>query len=153
MADSRFVYSTFIRTTPEKLWNALIDPEFTRRYWMELVQESEWKPGSSWKALIPGGTTLVSGEIIEIDPPKKLILTWQSHKSPEVAAEGHARLTYEIQKLEQSVRLTVIHEIALPNSKVIASVSGGWPIILASLKSLLETGEPLPETTRWVACK
>jgi uncharacterized protein YndB with AHSA1/START domain len=149
MGSSRFVYVTYIRTTPEKLWQALIDPEFTRRYWCETHQESEWKPGSSWRAMAPDGRVADSGEILEFEPHRRVVLTWRHEISPEVRAEGHSRLTYELEKVGESVKLTLIHEIDKPESKLIDGVSGGWPHILASLKSLLETGQPLQETTRW----
>jgi uncharacterized protein YndB with AHSA1/START domain len=149
MASSRFVYVTYIRTSPEKLWQALIDPEFTRRYWCEMVQESEWKPGASWRVMIPDGRVADSGEIIEIEPPRKLVHTWRNEFRPQLHAEGYSRITYELEKVGESVKLTIIHEIDKPDSKLIDAVSGGWPHILASLKSLLETGEPLNETRRW----
>ena len=149
MASSRFVYVTYIRTTPEKLWHALIDPEFTRQYWCETHQESDWKPGSSWRMMIPDGRTADAGEILEIDPPRKLVLSWRNEFKPEMRVEGHSRLTYELETLGESVKLTLIHEIDKPDSKLIEAVSSGWPHILASLKSLLETGEPLEETRHW----
>ena len=149
MANSRFVYVTYIRTTPEKLWQALIDPEFTRQYWSETRQESEWKPGASWRIMIPDGRTADSGEILEIEPPRKLVLTWRNEFMPELQAEGHSRVTYELEQVGESVKLTVIHEMDKPESKLIEAVSSGWPHILASLKSLLETGESLAETRNW----
>jgi len=149
MANSRFVYVTYIRTTPEKLWQALVDPEFTRRYWCETTQESAWEPGASWRSMIPDGRVGDSGEILEIEPHRRLVLTWRNEFKPELRGEGHSRLTYELEKQAESVKLTVIHESDKPDSKLIEAVSGGWPIILASLKSLLETGEPLEETRHW----
>ena len=149
MADSRFVHVTYIRTTPEKLWRALIDPEFTRLYWMESSQESDWKPGSAWRGLSPAGQPFASGEIVEIEPPRRLVLTWQHEKNPEIQAEGHSRLTYDLEKQGETVKLTIIHQIDKPGSKLIESVSGGWPLIIASLKSLLETGESLEATRHW----
>jgi uncharacterized protein YndB with AHSA1/START domain len=149
MADSRFVYVTYIRTTPEKLWQGLIDPEFTRRYWCETWQDCEWKPGASWKLMIPDGRIGDSGEIVEIDHPRRLVLTWRNEFKPELSAEGDSRLSCELEKVGESVKLTLIHEIDKPESKLIQAVSGGWPHILASLKSLLETGEPLEETRYW----
>jgi uncharacterized protein YndB with AHSA1/START domain len=149
MAESRFVYVTYIRTSPEKLWQALLDPEFTRRYWCETVQECDWKPGSVWRIMIPDGRVADSGEIIEIEPPRKLVLTWRKEFESEMHDEGYSRLTYELEPINDSVKLTLIHEMDRPDSKLIQAVSGGWPHILASLKSLLETGEPLAETTRW----
>jgi uncharacterized protein YndB with AHSA1/START domain len=149
MADSRFVYVTYIRTTTEKLWQALIDPEFTRRYWCETRQESEWKPGSSWRVMAPDGRVADTGEILEIEPHRRLVLTWRHELRPEVRAEGHSRLTYELEQQGDSVKLTVTHEIDRSDSKLIESTSFGWPVILSSLKSLLETGEPLDATRRW----
>jgi uncharacterized protein YndB with AHSA1/START domain len=149
MANSRFVYVTYIRTTPEKLWQALIDPEFTRKYWVGTSQESEWKPGASWRIMIPDGRVADSGEVIEIEPQRRLVLSWRNEFQPELCAEGYSRLTYELEPQGQSVKLTVIHEMDKPDSKFIEAVSTGWPHILASLKSLLETGESLVETRRW----
>jgi uncharacterized protein YndB with AHSA1/START domain len=149
MDNSRFVYVTYIRTTPEKLWQALIDPEFTRRYWAETYQESDWKPGTSWRLMIPDGRVGDSGEIIEIEPQRRLVLSWRNEFKPELHAEGYSRLTIELEKQGESVKLTLIHEMEKPGSKLIEAVSGGWPMILASLKSLLETGESLEETRHW----
>jgi uncharacterized protein YndB with AHSA1/START domain len=149
MASSRFVYVTYIRTTPEQLWQALIDPEFTRRYWCEIRQESAWEPGASWRTLTPDGRVADSGEILEIDPHRRLVISWRNELFPDVHAEGHSRLTIELETVGHSVKLTVIHEMDRPNSKLIDGVSTGWPHILASLKSLLETGESLEETRRW----
>jgi uncharacterized protein YndB with AHSA1/START domain len=149
MAESRFVYVTYIRTTPERLWQALIDPEFTRRYWVETWQESEWKPGAGWRIMLPDGRVGDSGEIIEIEPMRRLVLSWRNEFKPELREEGSSRLTYLLETAGQSVKLTVIHESDTPDSKLIEAVSNGWPHILASLKSLLETGEPLEETRRW----
>jgi uncharacterized protein YndB with AHSA1/START domain len=149
MDNSRFVYVTYIRTTPEKLWNALIDPEFTRQYWCETWQDCEWKPGASWRLMIPDGRVGDSGEVLEIEPFKRLVLKWRNEFMPELQAEGYSRMTCELEKLSESVKLTIIHEIDKPGSKFIDSISNGWPAILASLKSLLETGAPLEETRRW----
>jgi uncharacterized protein YndB with AHSA1/START domain len=149
MADSRFVYVTYIRTTQAKLWQALIDPEFTRRFWCATWQESVWKPGAAWRIMVPDGRVADSGEILEIDPPRRLVLSWRHEIIPEAHAEGYSRLTYELEQQGEAVKLTVIHEIDKPESKLIEMVSGGWPIILASLKSLLETGDSLEATRHW----
>ena len=146
---SHFVYVTFIRTTPEKLWDALIEPEFTRRYWCGCYQESSWKPGSAWKLMIPDGRVGDSGEVVEIDRPRKLVVTWRNEFQPEMREEGHSRATFLLEPVEESVKLTVTHEIDKPGSKLIEAVSNGWPSLLASLKSLLETGEPLSHTRSW----
>jgi uncharacterized protein YndB with AHSA1/START domain len=149
MASSRFVYVTFIRTTPEKLWQALIDPEFTRRYWCETRQECEWKPGSSWRLLAPDGRVADDGKVLEIEPQRRLVLSWQHELRPDVRAEGHSRMTLTLEPQGESVKLMIVHEIDKADSKLIEGVTGGWPAILASLKSLLETGEPLEVTRRW----
>lgn len=149
MAESRFMYVTFIRTTPEKLWQALLEPEFTRQYWVGTWQESEWKVGSSWRIMIPDGRVGDSGEVLEIDPPKKLVLSWRNEFMPDLHEEGYSRLAYELEPVGGSVKLTVTHVMEKPESKLIDGVSSGWPHILASLKSLLETGESLLETRTW----
>ncbi len=149
MAESRFVYVTYIRTTPEKLWQALIDPEFTRQYWGETWQDCEWKPGASWRLMIPDGRVADSGEVVEIEPGRRLVLTWRNEFKPELRGESPSRLTYEIEPHGDMVKLTVVHESETPGSKLIEMVSTGWPMILASLKSLLETGESLEAMRRW----
>ena len=149
MADSRFVYVTFIRTTPKKLWQALLEPEFTRQYWVGTWQDCDWKPGSDWKLMIPDGRLADSGEVLEIEPERKLVLTWRNEFKPELRVEGFSRLTYELEQQGESVKLTVIHEMDKPQSKFIDAVSNGWPHLLSSLKTLLETGESLVETRTW----
>jgi len=149
MQTDQFVYVTYIRTTPEKLWKALIEPEFTRQFWCNTTQESEWKPGATWKILMPDGAVADSGEIVEIDPHRRLVLKWRNEFRPELKAEGYSRLTYQLEPEGKSVKLTVIHEMEKEGSKFIEAVSSGWPHILASLKSLLETGESLEETRQW----
>jgi len=146
---SRFVYVTYIRTTAEKLWDALLLPEFTKQYWCETWQECDWKVGSPWKIMIPDGRIADSGKVEEIEKPKRLVLTWRNEKKPEYTAEGYSRCTIDLEPVEGSIKLTVTHEIDVEASKLIEGVSTGWPMILASLKSLLETGEPLDGTRKW----
>jgi uncharacterized protein YndB with AHSA1/START domain len=149
MEKSQFVYVTYIRTTPEKLWRALLDPESTRRFWYATWQDCAWKPGASWRLMIPDGRAADSGEILEIEPERRLVLKWRNELILELRAEGYSRLAYELEKRDESVKLTVSHEIDRSGSKFIAAVSAGWPPILSSLKSLLETGESLAATRRW----
>ncbi|MFJ7354077.1 SRPBCC family protein [Phyllobacterium sp. NPDC097923] len=149
MTKPRFVYVTYIRTTPEKLWHALIDPEFTRQYWAGTWQDCDWQPGSSWKLMIPDGRVGDAGEVVEIDPPKRLVLSWRNEFLPELKQEGFSRLTYELDPMGDMVKLTVVHEMDRPESKLIEQVSTGWPSLLSSLKSLLETGESLEATRHW----
>src|SRR5262249_42016059 len=111
--------------------------------------ECEWKSGASWRIMIPDGKVADSGEVVEFEPHKRLVLRWRNEFRPELREEGHSRLTYELETVGKAVKLTVIHEMLKPESKFIQAVSNGWPHILASLKSLLETGESLEETRHW----
>ena len=138
---SHFVYVTFIRTTPAKLWQALTDPQFIRQYWFNAIVECGWKKGSPWKMSRGDGSVTDTGEIVEIDPPRRLVIRWQNEWKPELKAEGPSRCTFELEPMDKSVKLTISHEIDRPESKLITAVSGGWPLVLSNLKSLLETGE------------
>lgn len=149
MSDSRFVYVTYIRTTPQKLWDALLKPEFTRQYWAGTHQESAWKQGASWKLMIPDGRVGDGGEVLEIDPPRRLVLKWRNEFVPELREEGYSRATFTLEPTDELVKLTVTHEMDKPDSKLIGAVSDGWPGILSSLKSLLETGESHVSTRKW----
>jgi uncharacterized protein YndB with AHSA1/START domain len=148
-AGSSFVYVTYIRTTPEKLWQALIEPEFTRQFWADTVQDCEWKVGATWKLMIPDGRVADAGEVLEIEPHRRLVLSWQNQFVPELKAEGFSRLIYSLEQQDDMVKLTVTHQIGRPGSTFIEKVSGGWPLILSSLKSLLETGASLEATRCW----
>jgi len=141
--------SVEIKAPISKVWKALIEPEFTRKFWVNTTQESEWKPGASWKILMPDGRVADTGEVVEIEPHQRLVLKWRNEFRPELKAEGYSRLTYHLEREGKSVKLTVIHEMEKVGSKFIEAVSSGWPHILASLKSLLETGESLEETREW----
>ncbi|MGH7108759.1 MAG: SRPBCC family protein [Acetobacteraceae bacterium] len=151
MPGDRFLYVIYIRTTPEKLWQALRDPEFTRKYWGGAHQESDWKPGSAWQLILPDGRLADEGEVLEIDPPRLLVLRWRHQLMPELKTEGETRCQFEIEATgspaENMVRLTILHQADRP-SKVIDAVSKGWPQILSSLKSLLETGTALPRAAQ-----
>jgi uncharacterized protein YndB with AHSA1/START domain len=138
---STFVYVTFIRTTPAKLWEALTDPQFTRKYWFGTTVESGWKKGSPWKLVGANGGLTDTGEILEIDPPRRMVIRWQNEWKAELKAEGPSRCTLELEPVDSAVKLTITHEIERPESRFITAVSEGWPRILSNLKSLLETGE------------
>ncbi|MBN9532715.1 MAG: SRPBCC family protein [Alphaproteobacteria bacterium] len=146
MSTAQFVYVIYIRTTPQKLWDALTNPEFQKQYWFGMHQESEWKAGSPWKLLFSDGRVADAGEVLESDPPRRLVLSWQNQFKPELTAEGHARCVYDIEADGDVVRLTITHSIDREGAKLIEAVSGGWPRILSSLKSLLETGTPIPSS-------
>jgi uncharacterized protein YndB with AHSA1/START domain len=143
MASCSFVYVMYVRTTIEKLWDALLKPEFTRVYWFGVTQKSEWTPGAAWEIRFPDGTLGDSGEVLEIEKPKRLVIRWRHEFRPDLKAEGYSRCLLELEPADDAVRLIVRHEMDQPESKFIAAVSDGWPKILSSLKSLLETGVPL----------
>ena len=145
MNKSSFVYVIYIRTTLDKLWDALLQPEFQRTYWFGTTQESAWTPGAAWKMVYPDGTVTDSGEILEIEKPKHIVIRWRNEFRPELREEGYSLCRIELEQADGAVRLTIRHEIDKPGAKLIDAVSGGWPKILSSLKSLLETGAPLSE--------
>lgn len=143
-AKSSFVYVTYIRTTPGELWAALTTPEFMKKYWFGMNFESEWRPGSPWRLVFPDGRLADAGEIVEIEKPKRLVLKWRNQFRPELHEEGEARCVIEIEPAGEVVKLTITHEIDKSDSKLIGAVSIGWPKILSSLKTLLESGSALP---------
>jgi len=142
MEKPQFVYTTYIRTTPEKLWDAVIKPEFSGQYWGGNANVSEdWKPGSKWQHVSAADTSdvYVDGEILESDPPKRLVLSWVD---PDNTAD-RSKVTFELEPLADMVRLTVIHGEFEADTSMITKVSLGWPMVLSSLKSWLETGVPM----------
>jgi uncharacterized protein YndB with AHSA1/START domain len=141
MARSTFVYVSYIRTTPERLWSALTeDTEFMKQYWFGVHCESEWVPGSSWKMVYGDGSITDAGEIAEAEPPRRLVIRWRHEKRPELKVEGESLCTIELEPTGEVVKLTITHSIEREPSKFIVAVSGGWPKIISNLKSLLETG-------------
>jgi uncharacterized protein YndB with AHSA1/START domain len=141
MARSTFVYVTYIRTTPEKLWTALTtDTEFMKQYWFGVHCQSQWTPGSSWKMVYGDGQITDAGEIVEAEPPRRVVIRWLHQSKPELKAEGESLCTMELEPSGTAVKLSITHSIEREPSKLIAAVSGGWPKIISNLKSLLETG-------------
>jgi uncharacterized protein YndB with AHSA1/START domain/DNA-binding transcriptional ArsR family regulator len=152
-----FVYATYIRTTPERLWRALTDPSFTRRWWQTTL-ETNWAVGSSmiWDN---NGIIISDPEqvVLESDPYRRLAYTWHTF-TPELkerigdelfaklSGERRSRVAFDIEPVGDMVKLTVVHDDFEPGSTVATMVRNGWPIFLSSLKTLLETGEPLPST-------
>lgn len=142
--SGQFIYVTYIRAPQQKVWDALTKPEFQKIYWFGSHQESDWKSGSSWTMYRPDGTVTDSGEILESEPPSRLVIKWQNQFRPELKAEGWARCVIELSEEDHLTKLSIAHTIERTDSKFIEAVSGGWPKILSSLKSLLETGHALP---------
>ncbi|WP_336213931.1 ArsR/SmtB family transcription factor [Nonomuraea sp. LPB2021202275-12-8] len=156
METSAFVYTTYIRTTPERLWQALTDPAFTRRYW-GVALESDWRAGSAMTWRQEGVTIADPGQVVlESEPGRRLSYTWHTF-TPEfaqavglseevlakLAAEGRSKVTFDLEPHGDTVKLTVVHDGFDPGSTVREMVGQGWPELLSSLKTLLETGAPL----------
>jgi uncharacterized protein YndB with AHSA1/START domain len=145
MADATVVSVTYIAATPERVWAALSDPEMTKDYWARHRNVSDWKPGSQWAHEdIETGAADVVGRVVESDPPKRLVLTWDSPKAPG----RPSRVTFTVEPFMGAVRLTVVHEELEPDSPMHQGVSRGWPAVLSSLKTLLETGRAMPMTMK-----
>jgi uncharacterized protein YndB with AHSA1/START domain len=140
MARSTFIYVTYIRTTPEKLWSALTDVEYMKQYWFGMRCECQWTTGSAWKLVSGDGQIFDAGEIVESVPPRRLVIRWHHQNRPELKAEGASVCTMELEPTGAAVKLSITHTIEREPSKFIEAVSGGWPKILSNLKSLLETG-------------
>ncbi len=143
MSKSKFVYVTYIAATPEKIWEALVDGEVTRQYW-DRENVSDWKPGSTWKHQRTDAAHTVDlvGEVVEVTPPRRLVLTWAAPADAANKAK-HTRVTFEIEPIEDMVRLTVTHDELEAGSDMLEKITAGWPRVLSSLKSFLETGRPL----------
>lgn len=151
MKPARFVYVVYIAATPEETWKALTEGQVTRQYWGH-ENVSDWKPGSRWDHVRSDGSgkVLLGGTVLEVVPPRRLVITWVA---PEDAGDRtkHTRVTFEIEPVERiGVRLTVIHDELQDGSEMHRSISEGWPRVLSSLKTFLETGRPL---NTWAGAK
>ena len=139
------VFEIYIKTSPERLWEAITDPELRRRYNFGVGVDSEWTAGSPYRAEAPapdGGSFVISeGENLEVDPPSRLVQSFKAMWGEDVQAEGASRVTWEIEQVADSCRLTVTHDELRDGAN--DQLYGGWPMILSGLKTLLETGEDL----------
>lgn len=151
MSKPTFVYVMYVQTTPEKLWQALTDPAFIRRWFGGMTMESDWKAGSPIITVDPDGTRVETGEVVlESEPGKRLAYTFKVTAEPgseyaALADEPPSRVTFDLEQDGDTVKLTLTHDDFIgPESKVFESVQHGWPAFMSSLKTLLETGEPLP---------
>jgi len=156
MTKPSFVYVTYIETTPARVWEALVDTDVTRKYWMgpnanvpAHVNVSDWRPGSPWEHQRVDETRAVdiAGKVVESTPPHRLVISWARPK--ELADESkHSRVTFDIEPIGDTlVRLTVTHEGLERDEPMLAGISTGWPMVLSNLKSLLETGKALPRVS------
>ena len=155
MSKPDFVYVTYIETSAEKLWQALTDGDFTERYWFGHRVSSDWKAGSPYKFTKPGAPGL-EGKVLVSDPPRLLSYSWDCC-SPDAQHERTSRVTFALEPLGQIVKLTVTHDELDEGGITLRNISGGWPMVLASLKSLLETGhgldiDPPAATQKEAAC-
>jgi uncharacterized protein YndB with AHSA1/START domain len=143
MSKPEFVYETRIRTTPERLWEAITSGAFTRRYFHAMAIDADWTPGSPVVFRYEDGRPGVEGEVLEAIPGRRLVYTWRFVFDEALAKEQASRVAFEIERRGPSCRLRVVHDRFAPDSRVLPMISEGWAPILCSLKSLLETGEPL----------
>jgi uncharacterized protein YndB with AHSA1/START domain len=139
MNEPKFVYVTYIATTPEQLWRALTDGAFTRQYWFGTTIESDWTVGSR-VVFRSDGDIHDAGEVLEYEPYRRLAYTWHVEFHEVFSREKPSRVTFELEAMGAEVKLTVTHDEFEPGSKVRDAVSNGWPLVLSSLKSFLETG-------------
>jgi uncharacterized protein YndB with AHSA1/START domain/DNA-binding transcriptional ArsR family regulator len=136
------VFEIYIKTTPERLWQAIVDPALRAKYNFGVGVTSDWTPGSRYESVHPGaGIAIAAGENVEVDPPRRLVQTFTALWADEVRAEGESRVTWEIEQVEDSCRLTVVHDQLREGAN--NQLYGGWPMILSGLKTLLETGDEL----------
>ncbi len=148
---ARFEYSIYIASTVEKVWSALFDAQMTKQYWVSHRNVSDWKLGSRWEHqdFDDAKKVDIAGHVIEHDAPRRLTMTWVA-PADFAKDEKHSHVTIAIDPWHGSVHLTITHEQLEPASDMLHGVTHGWPVVASSLKSLLETGKPLPHTTeRW----
>jgi uncharacterized protein YndB with AHSA1/START domain len=141
-----FVYVTYITSTPEKVWNALIDPALTKQYWFDHRNVSDWNAGSPWQHIDDEDAAVdVAGTVLESDAPRRLVLSWTA---PDTIGDVTAtsRVTFDLESQSGVVKLTVTHDDLIPESDMEHSVAQGWPMVLSGLKTILETGRPLALT-------
>jgi len=143
-----FVYVTYIRSTPEKVFGAITKPELARRYWGH-ENVSDWNPGSTWEHVRANDQRTVElvGKVIEVAPPTRLVITWANASQASDPA-SHSRVTFEIEEYDNMVRLTVTHDELEAGSGMAKGISKGWPLVLSSLKSFLETGSGIDQSPK-----
>jgi uncharacterized protein YndB with AHSA1/START domain len=138
---SMTVFEIYIKTTPERLWEAITSEEMRKRYSFGVGTVSDWTPGSEYRSAVPGAIEIASGENVEVEPPRRLVQSFTALWSEDVQREGTSRVTWEIEPVGTSCRLRVTHDQLGESAN--SELYGGWPMILSGLKTLLETGEDL----------
>ena len=144
MEKPKFVYVTHINTSPEKLWAALTQPDFTQQYWGGRRVESDWTAGAAIDHVLPDGMRERKGEVLQAEPPNVLSYTFVAKVKEGETPEPPSRVTFEISVTFGVTKLVITHDGFEPESRVFHEISTGWPAILSNLKTLLETGAPLP---------
>jgi uncharacterized protein YndB with AHSA1/START domain len=142
MSKLEFVHTTYIETSAEKLWQALTDGDFTERYWFGHRVASDWEPGSPYQ-FVHRGTETIEGNVLMADPFRRLVYTWNGC-GRDAEREPTSRVTFDLEPRGKVIKLTVTHDQLHEGGKTLRDISGGWPMVIASLKSLLETGRALP---------
>ena len=147
--NSKFVYVTYIASTPEQVFNSLTDGELIKDYWGRHNNVSDWKVGSRWEHRDYDDPKLVDivGTVLENDPPRRLVLSW-ALPSEAGQPDKTSRVTFEVKMFFDSARLTMSHEELAPDSEMLQGITQGWPAVLSGLKTLLESGKPMPMMTR-----
>ncbi|TAM75780.1 ATPase [bacterium] len=139
----RHMYEIYIRTTPEKLWNALTNGELTKQYFYGAAAHSDWKAGSAYEMIDEDGDKMLFGDVVESDPPNKLVYTFNAAYDPAEDRDPPSRVTCEIAPMGEICKLTLVHEHFAGETETFKNTRSGWGPILSGLKTLLETGKPL----------
>jgi uncharacterized protein YndB with AHSA1/START domain len=149
MTSTEFVYTTYITSTPQKVWDAITTPEFARQYWSN-ANISDWKVGSKWQHVTQEGSVKIVGKVLESQPPGRLVISWASPEN-EANPSEYSRVTFSIAPIGGVVRLDVVHDQLKAGSEMASGISKGWPLVLSGLKSFLETGKA-PDIMAIKAC-
>jgi len=137
-----FVYVIYIASTAEKVFEALTDADMSERYWVGNRLQSDWKVGSPFALKLKRQGNDITGKVLEVDPPRRLAYTFHSHHDG-LEHEGPSRVTFEIEPQKDQVKVTITHDELVPGGRVLEHISRGWPLVLSSLKSYLESGRVL----------
>jgi len=152
VTKTEHVYVMYIAATAKRVFDAIVKPEFTREYWMH-DNVSDWKPGSVWEHReVATGEARMTGKVVECDPPHRLVITW-ARPAESADPDATSRVTFELEPIDEMVRLTVTHDRLVPGSEMEKAISNGWPRVLSSLKTFLETGKPLPTWKKQAAAR